>query len=103
MSDDDNLPVPRDEERIERLRETAEALDNGEERLALVPFEAYDIGDVDERANPRACDLGYIEGGDASVASNLGGTDHIMYDEMNGDARIECDDSTFIEDVSQHN
>lgn len=104
MGDDnpDNLPVPRDEDRIERLKEVSEALDNDEMRNMLVPFEAHDVGeDADVRANPRASDLGYVEGdGEVAVASNLGGSDRIMYDEHNGDARIDCDADTFIEDVS---
>lgn len=107
MGDDnpDNLPVPRDQDRVERLKEASEALQSGEEALGLVPFEAYDVGDVDLRENPRASDLGYVEGcGEVAVASNLGGSDRIMYDpDVGSAAKIECDSDTFIEDVSDWN
>lgn len=104
MEDDDNLPVVRDQDHIDRLKEMNEALQKGEAEEILVPIEAFDIGDVDVRENPRACDLGYVEGGgEVAVASNLGGSDRIMYDEHNGDARIDCDADTFIEDVADWN
>jgi len=37
------------------------------------------------------------------VAANICGTDRIMYDEENGDARIDCDADTFIENVEDWN
>jgi len=97
-TDDTNLPVPRDQDRIERLKETVEALEGEGHSDVLVPIQAHDIGDADVRENPRACDLGYADF-EAAVASNIGGTDRIMYDEENGDARIDCDADTFIENV----
>lgn len=100
-TDDDNVPVVRDQDRIERLKEANEALKRGDADEILVPIEANDVGDEDLRANPRASDLGYVEGGgEVSVASNLGGSDRIMYDEHNGDARIDCDQDTFIENIA---
>jgi hypothetical protein len=97
---DSNLPVVRDQERIERLKEVHEALDAGEMQNSLVPVEAHDVGD-DLRANPRASDLGYVEGGgEVEVAANIGGTERVMYDPTDGDARIDCDADTFVDDVS---
>jgi len=120
-TDDSNLPVPRDEDRIERLKETVEVLEGEGHSDVLVPIQAHDIGDADVRENPRACDLGYfdaseeaslndssetnreVEGVECAVAANIGGTDRIMYDEENGDARIDCDADTFIENVEDWN
>jgi hypothetical protein len=101
---DDNLPVVRDEERIERLKEMHEKLERGDADEILVPIEAHDVGDEDVRANPRASDLGYVEGGgEVAVASNLGGSDRIMYDpdsEESSETKIECDADTFVDDVA---
>lgn len=102
-TDDSNLPVPRDKDRVERLKETVEALEGEGHSDMLVPIQAHDIGDADVRENPRACDLGYVEGVECAVAANIGGTDRIMYDEENGDARIDCDADTFIENVEDWN
>jgi len=119
-NDDSNLPVVRDEERIERLKEVHEALDAGEMQNSLVPIEAHDVGD-DLRANPRASDLGYFSpssddgvqndssrsasrevegGGEVEVAANIGGTERVMYDPTDGDARIDCDADTFVDDIT---
>lgn len=65
----------------------------------LVPKEAYDIGDTDERANPRAEDLDYVVGGQCHQSGNT------LHDGPNkllaGGHWIESD--TLIEDVSEIN
>lgn len=99
-SDDDELPVPKED--VERLEEELDALE-GSVSSRFVPLKAYDVGDDGLRENPRACDLGYVEGVSCLVAHNFGG-DQIMYDEDNGDAQIRVeDDTTFIHDVSEWN
>lgn len=76
--EESNLPVPWDDENV--------------------PVKAYDIGEASVRPNPRATDLGYVEGAEVSIANNFAGV-HIMYDEGDGAAKIECDPDTFIADV----
>lgn len=99
--EDDNLPVPRDEERIDRLKEHAEALGDQDMKDALIPKEATDIGGEKHDPNPRAEALGYSTGS-LAVATNLRG-DRTMYIGGDGDFRIECDSGTFIEDITEHN
>lgn len=97
-TDNNNLPVPRDSGRIEGLKRASKGLSSPNK----VPTQAYDVGDTEVRKNPRACDLGYVEaGGDCAVAANIGGTDRIMFDEGNDNARIDCDAETFIGDVTE--
>jgi hypothetical protein len=88
---------------------------------ALVPREANDIGDVDERPNPRACHLGYPEGYECAVEhevvpsrgvgtteSESEGSDEggrvVMSDPPNwalaGDTYMHADEEDFIEDVA---
>ena len=93
---DDNLPTPRDDERVESLKRATERLDSPNN----IPTQAFDVGDTDVRKNPRASDLGYAEQS-CAVATNIGGTDHTMYDEENGDTRIDCDSETFIGDITE--
>lgn len=98
--DADNLPVPND--RVRRLKDTLEELEGGGVSEMMTPLKAFDVGDVDERPNPRASDIGYVEGGDCAVARNLGG-EHVLYDEENGNAYVRADDDAFIGDVSECN
>lgn len=100
-NEQENLPVPRNAERVERLKKQAELLDDDRRREAVIPTEARDIGEVEEDPNPRAGDLDYPEDAETSVARNFAGVS-IMYD-GGSDRKIECDPDTFIEDVSQHN
>lgn len=82
----ENLPVP--------VEEPTEATPDGHR-----PVKAYDVGgDEDIYPNPRASDLGYVEGADVSVARNLNG-DHVMYDGAFDSAFIRCDRETFITNV----
>lgn len=65
----------------------------------LVPLEAYDVGDGNVRANPRACDLGYTEGADADMRELK--TEFVMFDsDLGATYTIHADKDSVVEDVS---
>jgi hypothetical protein len=106
-SDDEHLPVVHD---IEQEDGAAAQLERALRELdgpmsvstALVPMEAFDIGDVAERANPRASDLGYPEGYECAVEYESGRV--VLSDAPNwalaGDTYIHADEDDFIEDIT---
>lgn len=99
VEDEVRSHLPARVEDFEAVRELERQLD-GRPR-AMVPFEAYDIGDADERPNPRASDLDYPECGEVSVAEV--GDGHVMYDAaLAGDAKVVVEEG-IIEDVSKLN
>jgi hypothetical protein len=73
----DNLPVVRDQ--------------------SSPVYTPTDVGD--REAVPHAHALDYHPT-TVQVTTNLGGTDRIMYDDENGDARIECDANAFVDDIT---
>jgi hypothetical protein len=99
-----NLPTPRDKDSasLERIKAVKGLLDglmsvgNGS-----VPSRAEDIGDVDERANPRACDLEYVEGVRCFVDDERG--KKYLHDAPNAviPSRrwVAVDENSFIEDL----
>lgn len=70
---------------------------------ATIPARAEDIGDVDERANPRAGDLGYPEGYELAVEKERGRV--VFSDPPNwalaGDTHLHADPDDVIEDVRE--
>lgn len=102
---DKNLPAPIEMyEQADRLCKALEKL-QGSVSNKLVPKSAYDIGDTDERANPRALDLDYVEGGDCYTVEEAGR--QFMMDGPNmplsRDRWLSADGDTFIADLSEHN
>jgi len=108
MAEDDHLPRVHDLERAdgaaERLEVMLRELDGPMSvSNALVPFEAYDIGDTDERPNPRASDLGYPEGYECAVEREGGRV--VMSDAPNwalaGETHMHADEDDFIDDITE--
>lgn len=71
----------------------------------LVPMEAYDIGDTDARPNPRASDLGYVEGASELSQTREGESLYALCDSPNiplsGGRWIAAEGDAFIDDVSE--
>lgn len=71
----------------------------------LVPFQAHDIGDVDERPTPRACDLGYPEAVGSLSRDHIGNDRFALCDESNvaesHGAYIAARGDAFIDDVTE--
>jgi hypothetical protein len=104
---DDKLPRPHASERgggaVERLRWYLSMLDGAMAvSTATVPDEAADIGDADVPANPRAKDLGYVDGAYCTMEHHDG--THSLFDgphsALAGDRVMRADDGSFIEDLS---
>lgn len=104
--DDDNLPKVHESEEgsaVDQLRGVLNRLDGPMSvSNALVPLEANDVGEVDVRANPRACDLGYVEGYECAVEHESGRV--VMSDAPNwalaGDTYMHADEDDFIDDIT---
>lgn len=110
QDDDDNLPKLHDLEKndsaVKRLEAHLRALDGPMSvSNALVPFEAYDVGDTDVRANPRAGDLGYPEGYECAVELDDESGRVIMSDPPNwalaGETYIHAAKEDFIDDLTE--
>jgi hypothetical protein len=102
---DDDLPARREDvSRVEELEDQLNRLD-GHVSSKVVPLEANDIGDVDERANPRACDLGYPEGYECATEFDPVSEAWILSDPPNwafaDGSMMMADDEAFIEDIKE--
>lgn len=110
MSDDepDNLPAPRRHyEDMNRLEEQLRRLDGPlSVSNKVVPLEASDIGDVDERPNPRAKDLEYPEGAGEVQHTHDGTAEmHFFFDGPNihlaGDTFVGAGEDIFINNLKE--
>lgn len=105
---ENDLPRLHESERdgsfVEKLKYTLGELD-GPMALsqATVPKQAEDIGDTDERANPRAGDLGYPEGYELAVEHDGGRV--VFSDPPNwalaGESHMHADEADVISDVTE--
>lgn len=108
MGDSDNLPVLHDLEKAEggaqRLETQLRQLD-GEMGVsnALIPYEAYDVGDVPVKENPRPEDLGYAVGGYCHVEKEAGRV--VFCDGPNavlaGETFVQASEDDVIDDVTE--
>lgn len=106
----DDLPRLHYSERegsaVERLEATLRMLDGPMSvSNALVPYEAYDVGDNDVRPNPRAEDLGYVSGYELAVETDHKSGRVIMSDPPNwalaGESYIHAAQADVIEDITE--
>lgn len=86
------------EDLVDTLGELPDEIDTAEEQR---PLEARDIGDTETRENPRANDLGYVEGAGECAHTHDKTTDyHFLHDSptlgLSGETYIGIDDEHFV-------